>query len=363
MKVLLAIASSEVQRVGSLRSCYLIRKEPDDELVDQWRFRGDITREAFVDYFLGNDKYTDDDAILLLDADQLHPADMLEILRAHDLDMVCAHYYRRNTSPIQSLCYALGDGTFPFLPFEPGKIPREGMHEIATTGFGCVLIKKKVLKAVQATLPPGANPVAIGPLPELVPDHGNWGPDFRFFIKARALGYKLWLDASVQSLHSVNIWLGHQSADLLIDHFDWANAAQEILILRLEMYGVELEAFKQRKRILEVRKNGFIEQAEKLRKRKEDGEVVDVSEEYTISISIYEMDGRIKEMTAWIEWAEKYPTIDRPDKLPTTKNQEKLTTIADLVSGRDEAKKERGEAYIEQAMEYIDMLPNVDDGK
>lgn len=363
MKVFIAISSAETQHVASLKSCYTILREQDDELLDEWKTRGDVARDRFVDYFLSEKKYTDEDGILLLDADQMHPVNLLEKLRAHDLDMVCAHCYRRNTNPIQSLCYEIGNDTFPYLPYLPGKIPREGMHEIAVTGFGCVLIKKKVLKAVQATLPKGACPIAIGPMPEIVPDNGNWGPDFRFFIKARKLGYKLWLDASVESLHATNVWLGHKSADGLIDYSEWADAAQEILRIRLELRGVELEAFKQRLRILEVRRQGFIEKADKIRQRKEAGEEVDIAEEYTTSISIYEMDGRIKEMNAWVDWAEKYPTIDRPDKLPTTKNMEKNTILPDLIPDREDAKKEREAEYMRRSQELIDMLPDAQDGK
>lgn len=343
----------------------MLRKEKEDEVVDQWRHRGDITREAFVDFFLNDESYTGEDAILLLDADQLHPPDMLEKLRAHDLDMVCAHCYRRNTHPIQSLCYEIGDGTFPFLPYPPKKIPRSGLHEIAVTGFGCVLIKKKVLQAVKDTLPKGANPIAIGPMPEIVSDHGNWGPDFRFFIRARKLGYKLWLDANIESLHSTNFWLGHKSADYMTDYMDWATAAQDILKIRLEMYGVELEAFKQRKRLLEVRLEGFRQKALEASRNKDNAGTDEekqkaVQEHANFSIAVYEMEGRIKEMNAWIEWSEKYPNITRPDQLPTTENTEKMRTVKDVIPDIEEAKKERAKAYKATALEFIDMLPDVE---
>ncbi len=126
---------------------------------------------------------------------------------------------------------------------------------------------------------------------------------------------------------------------------------------------MELEAFKQRLRILEVRKQGFIEQAEALKKRKDSGEEVDITEEYTASISAYEMEGRIKEMKAWIEWAEKYPAIDRPDKLPTTQNQEKMKTVVDFIPDREEAKKERERSYKQNAQDFVDMLPDAEDAE
>lgn len=352
MKVLVAIASSEMQHVGSLRTCYTIKQRDGDRVVDSWLWRGDVAREAMLDELLSNDYWCDEDAILMLDADQRHPDDMLEKLRAHDLDMVCAHYYRRETKPIQSLCYEIGDGKWPYLPMlHP---PTEGLHEIAVTGFGCVLIKKKVFKAVQGIIPPGMSPISIAPLPEVSGDHANWGPDFRFFHLARKLGYKLWLDASVQSLHGVTIWMGHESARKLANYTEWADASHDLFMKRLEMYGMQLEAFKQRKRILEARLEGLAQQAEEAGK-KEDKETWERA-----SIAIYQVQGKIMEMEAWIEWAEKYPAIERPDQLPTTVSVPKQAAIPDETPDEKAAKQEREEVYRDQALDLIDSLPEVD---
>lgn len=359
MRVLIAVCSHEVQHVGSIRSAYLIKQQEQDRFADEWRWRGDVARESFVEGLLTNDYFYDDDALLLLDGDQKHPADLLEKLRAdmeeYNLDMVCAHYYRRSTKPIQSLCYEIGDGTWPFLPMlHP---PRSGLHEIALTGFGCVLIKKKVLKAVKETLPSGASPIAITTLPEITGDHANWGPDFVFFYRARKLGYKLWLDADIQSFHGVTLWLGHKSADLLTDYTEWADAAQQLLANRLELYGVTLEAFKQRKRILEARLEGLVVQAQTMAREKETGSEIDIQKEYEVSVAIYQMQGKIKEMEAWIEWGEKYPKIERPDQLPTTENTQKQASIPDEVPDKNEAMAKRQDVYRDNAIELAQMLP------
>lgn len=334
-----------------------MKREEQDRFVDQWRWRGDIARESFVKTILEDPYFEDEDALLLLDGDQSHPADLLTKLRAHDLDMVCAHYYRRETSVIQSLCYEIGDGTWPYLPML--HVPREGLHEIAVTGFGCVLIKKKVLKAVQDILPPGASPIAIGPLPEVGGDYDNWGPDFVFFHRARKLGYKLWLDASVESLHAVPLWLGHKSADALIDYTRWADAAHQLFESRLELHGVTLEAFKQRKRILDARLDGLNQKAQAMRERVEAGEDVPENDQYEITVAIYQMQGKVKEMEAWIEWAEKYPKITRPDQLPTTENTPKQAAIPDELPDEAQAKEARQDVYRDQAVELADMLPDV----
>ena len=200
MKVLIGIASHEIQHVESLRSCYLMECEPYDELDDKWKNRGDIAREAILERILGDVSYGPDDALLLLDADQKVPQDLLKRLRAHDMDMVCAHYYARDAENIQSMCFEIGDGQWPFHPYkEP---PKEGLHQIALTGFGSVLIKKKVLQAVRDETPAGKR---------------TMGTDFLFFYWAYLLGFKLWLDADLESKHAVTLWLDHETAERLKD--------------------------------------------------------------------------------------------------------------------------------------------------
>lgn len=354
MRVFSVTASSEHQQVGALRSFYLMTVRDGDERSDEWRTRGDVARERFVASFLGDEKYGDEDGILLTDADQRHPKDMLEKLRdsmeAHNFDMVCAHYYRRETKPIQSLCYEVGDGTFPFLPMLD--VPREGLHEIAITGFGCVLIKKKVLKAVQKILPEGMSPIAIGPLPEVAKEHSNWGPDFRFFYLARKCGYRLWLNAEVESLHATTLWLGHKSAAKLIDYTGWANAAQIMFEEeRLGLNGMSPEAFRQRERILEARKRGLLQELDGLRPTLDTPEGQQKAQE--LSMALYMMDGRLAEMGAWIEWAEKYPAIERPDQLPTKANTPPMD-----VDGIGAAK-ERDNTHKLNALDLIGELPDV----
>lgn len=347
MKVLLALASHETQHVGSLRTAYRIKTREGDQLQDEWRFRGDVARESFVDYFLKAPQFGADDAILLLDADQRHPEDMLEKLREHDLDMVCAHYYARQTNPVQSLCYELGDGRWPYLPMlHP---PKEGLHEIAFTGFGCVLIKKKVLQAVGATQPEGMSPIDIGALPEIDGNHMAWGPDFIFFHKARQLGYHLWLDASIESLHGITVWLGHESARKLINYGDWANLTQDLLEKRLELFGSPMtpEPYRQRLRILEARVLGMEQEARAA------GEAGNEAEWTSKSLAVYEMHGRIKELQAWIDWAEKYPAIERPEDLPTTMSMPAGEPVPDDIQA------ERTQAYQDNSAELIAQLPDV----
>lgn len=350
-KVFVGVCSHESQHVGSIRTAYRLKTREGDTFADEWRTRGDVARERFVDHLLADEKMGPDDCILLLDGDQRHPVNMLEQLREsmhkHSFDMVCAHYYRRETKPIQSLCYEIGDGKWPYLPYlDP---PTSGLHEIAVTGFGCVLIKKKVLTAVQAILPHGTSPIAIGPLPEIDGNHMNWGPDFRFFHYARQLGFKLWLNADVESLHAVTLWLGHKSARKLINYTEWANGAQDLLEKRLEFNGVNSEAFRQRQRILEARRRGLLAELEAVKAANE----VEKMQEF--SVALYIMDGRLKEMEAWIQWSEKYPAIEKASQLPTTANTPAQETL------ENEPQAARAAGYQQNAIELIGQLPDARD--
>lgn len=362
MKVLVCVCTHEMQHVGSIRTAYGLKQREGDKFTDEWRSRGDVAREMFVDYFLKDNDFGAEDGVLLLDGDQRHPHRMLEHLRdtmeAHNLDMVCAHYYRRETSPIQSLCYELGDGTYPFLPYlDP---PTRGLHEIAWTGFGSVLIKKKVLQAVAATLPPLASPVAIGPLPEATGDYDNVGPDLRFFYKARQLGFKLWLDADMESLHGVTLWLGHQSAKKLVEYGKWADATTELWLERTKLHGMTLESIRQRDILLEARRREFFEQVNEIAKAR-DAATSDeerqalIQQHADVSVAIYQLDGRRLELKAWTEALTESPPITQPRDLPTTQTMPEQKGQGVFASNDAGA---RRQAYSDQAVEMLEMLPD-----
>lgn len=354
VKVYLAAVSSETQHVGSLTSAYEMKRRTGDELYVEHRTHGYVARESLLEDFR---KRTEFDAYLALDADQRHPADMLERLRTdmetHNLDMVCAHYYRRETKLIQSLCYELGDGTYPFLPFlHP---PKAGLHEIAWTGLGCVLIHRRVIEAVWQTLPEGQTPFAIGTLPDEANDYQNWGSDVRFFLIARRLGFKLWLDAGIESLHAVTLWLGHKSAEKLIEYREWADAAHPLWEERVRLRGMNLEALRQRQRILEARRMGLFQQAEPLKGNPDPQARAQLDQ---VSVAIYQMDGRLLEVGAWIEVMEKYPRVTKPEDLPTTVEWSADET-ADREATLAEAQAVRTAAYHTQAMDIVDELPKL----
>lgn len=79
-------------------------------------------------------------------------------------------------------------------------------------------------------------------------------------------------------------------------------------------------------------------------------------------MSVLHLEGKIMEINAWIEWAEKYPAIERPDQLPTTESMAKQETIPDEVADEATAKAQRQQVYKDNAADLVDMLPDVEHG-
>jgi len=149
------------------------------------------------------------DAILMIDLDMIHPQDLLirlqDDIEKNNFDMVTAHYFRRTMPPLSVCSLPSKDGDWPYPPLLD--VPDKGFVELSNTGMGCVLIKTEVVRAVWDTLPPKDNPFYPRPMPDYCGDHRQWGSDFAFFTMARTLGYKLWLDAGVESKHGAIVWI------------------------------------------------------------------------------------------------------------------------------------------------------------
>jgi hypothetical protein len=357
VRIFIAVASSETQYTKSLRSVYeLTRRDGDHIFVPETASFGSVTRTVLLEAFRRSTEY---DAYLALDADQKHPRELLEHLRdqmeALDLDMVCAHYYRRQTKPIQSLCYELGDGTWPFMPYlDP---PKSGLHEIPTTGQGCVLIHRRVIEAVWATLPAGDNPFDILALPEVTGDQRKFGSDMGFFLRARQLGFRLWLDADAgESLHAITVWLGHASAAKLQDYGAWADDHQDILEERLKVHGVNAEAVRQRLRIVEARQRGLVIELEN---RRREGAGDDDQKVMELSVSLYVCEGMIKESGYWLDTLVKHPPITEAADLPTTANLPlEPVDLAEVAAGREAMHQENAADLIRE----LPRLPNARNG-
>ena len=215
MRVYVAGVTSERQYAESVADFHELKIREGDIRAMKSDTRGDIARIIMCADFL--EQFHDpDDAILMMDLGMRFSEDLLEKLRAHDLDMVSAHYYMRTFRPMMSVVRVSENGQWPFTPLLD--VPREGLHPVALAGFGAVLIKRKVVEAVAKQLPPGVPPFAIGSMPEMTDgDHGPFGSDFYFFTRAKRAGYQLYLDASVECAHGTTVWLDRDIYDKL-DH-------------------------------------------------------------------------------------------------------------------------------------------------
>ena len=203
MKVYVAGVTSERQYVKSLNSFHALKLSPGDvpRMLDEVT-RGDLARMTFCDDFLDGEE----DAIAFLDVDMVHPPNLIERLKSHNVDMVTAHYWKRQPR-MESVCGTSPDGTWPYLPLDVTNLPNKGLVEIASTGLGAVLIKREVIETVKRGLKETDHPFALGPHPEMVNSDVVMGSDMRFFHEARKAGYKLWLDCELESLHGTTIWL------------------------------------------------------------------------------------------------------------------------------------------------------------
>lgn len=216
MRVFLAGVSSYMQFVASLNTFHDMKIRDGDEKATNYNARGDIARITLCNEFLRRAEF---DAIFMADLDMKYPPDLLERLRSHDVDMVTGHYFKRQPNPIQSVVSVSSDGSWPYHPLVD--IPDDGLHEVACTGMGNVLIKRKVIEDVIKALRPGEHPFQIGPMPEMVDgDHGSFGADFLFFTTARQLGYRLWLDAhpDAEARHAATLWVDRRIYNIMRPH-------------------------------------------------------------------------------------------------------------------------------------------------
>jgi len=114
--------------------------------------------------------------LLFLEEDICVQNDTLVRLLMHNKDIVGALYFQREPPYAPLILYRVGDNK-KAIPVK--EIKRQGLIECDATGFGCVLLKRKVLIDV------GTNPLYC---------ENFIGMDISYFLKARDLGYKVYVD-------------------------------------------------------------------------------------------------------------------------------------------------------------------------
>jgi hypothetical protein len=289
MRIFVAGVSSELQYARGVNSFRSIQINKGDIAALHYGATGLTARKALCSEFLSKKEF---DAIALMDLDMDFPVDTIQKLREHDLDMVTGHYYRRQYSPMVSIIDLITDDTWPHVPLLD--VPKSGLHEIASTGMGCVIIKRHVIEAVAETLPPFEHPFDVGPLPWLTDSHIHLGQDKRFFALARRLGYKLWLDADVRCKHALTVWMDDDFYDLNRNRTSQAFIMSGLWLDNLGRHGVNKKTIKLRLQTLEMEREQLLNKFEAIREGK------DLEELQPYILQLNEYDNRMAECTDWL---------------------------------------------------------------
>lgn len=197
-KILVAIPTARNIEAETFKSIYDL-EVPTGYQLDFQYFYGyniDQVRNLIADWIVRGYDY-----LFSVDSDIAFPPDTLKRLLAHDRDMVTGLYIQRKPGQhILEVYEHNAQGGVSNIPYE--KIKGRGLVEIASCGFGCVLVKGEVMRAIP--YPHFKYHSAI--------DHRNTiSEDVDFCKKALDRGFKIWADTDIQCRH-----IG--SSEFLIDN-------------------------------------------------------------------------------------------------------------------------------------------------
>lgn len=138
--------------------------------------------------------------VLFLDDDMTFQPDTLRKLLAHDVDMVSGLYLLKGF-PNQPLIFdvVLEGGKQRWMDVTDDM---QGLIEVVGSGFGCVLIKTEVFLAMEKPW------VRLGEI-----DPEQWCDDLGFYNRARALGFKLFVDLDIPCGHMGTVTISPSRRD------------------------------------------------------------------------------------------------------------------------------------------------------
>lgn len=146
--------------------------------------------------------------ILWVDDDMVFPPDALQRLLAHDLDIVGGLCFNRRAPAYQPIVGRLYDPALAMPKNAPGfvyDLPRSGLIECDATGGAFLLVKARVFKDIEAQ---------FGSESWWIPD-GEASEDFSFCRRAKACGYKIFVDCSLEIGHIGEVVIGRREAEAL----------------------------------------------------------------------------------------------------------------------------------------------------
>ena len=187
-KILIAIPTARNIEPDTFKSIYDL-EVPDGYTTTFQYFYGyniDQVRNLIADWVVKGYDY-----LFSVDSDIAFPPDTLKKLLAHNVDMVSGLYIQRKPGQhILEVYESNSNGGVSNIPYE--KIAGRGLVEIAGCGFGCVLVKAEVMRAI--------------PYPHFVYhsaiDHRNTiSEDVDFCRKTRERNFKIWADTTIHCRH------------------------------------------------------------------------------------------------------------------------------------------------------------------
>ena len=187
----------------------MLRKRPFQFFVGTaGRMHAHIAREVLADEALKLGA----DYLYMIDDDMLMPIDVFERLLAHDVDIVAPLAFMRKP-PHHPVIYTVREGwdnaarQAYFQNFSVKTYPKDRLIECDAVGFGAVLIKTAVLRAIEK------------------PWFATWsrvGEDIGFCHKAKKVGFKVYCDTSIK--------LGHLGDPIVVDEdcYERTNQTDEL---------------------------------------------------------------------------------------------------------------------------------------
>lgn len=188
-RILVAVPTAKYIESETFKSIYNLTAPEGYSLQFQYfyGYQIDQIRNLIADWTVRGFDY-----LFAVDADIVFPSDTLIKLLAHDKDVVSGVYIqRRDDKQVPELYEPFGNGGSRNIPIE-NLHPSKGLIEVMACGFGCVLVKKAVMKDIGYPQFTYQSALTM---------ENTVSEDFLFCMKAKAKGFTIWADTSIVCEH------------------------------------------------------------------------------------------------------------------------------------------------------------------
>jgi hypothetical protein len=146
--VYIGVSGSHLDYGDAINSIYGLQLDYGDGKPIFHRYtKGVESRQAHFNAF----KKSKHDGLLLLDADMIFHPNTLQRLRSRGLPFISGLYMRRRFRPLMPVWFQPFKGYWPYELWD-GPIDFDKLHPIGASGWGCILIHRDVVKAVEPLL-------------------------------------------------------------------------------------------------------------------------------------------------------------------------------------------------------------------